>query len=75
MMYINTPVGKFRVPQHEVDRLVAMSNDEVLAAIDVSGFIDPFALHEAMARGIWRDSRPAPGCTMAEQIERMTRND
>jgi hypothetical protein len=62
-MFINTPAGKFEVPKWEADRLAAMTNEEVNAAVKVGKMVDPFALTEALRRGIWRNSTNTKGTT------------
>ena len=70
-MDINTPAGKFAVPKWEAERLTVMSDNELRAAVKVGGMVDPFALTEALKRGVWQDERPARGCTMADHFKRM----
>ena len=70
-MHIPTPVGPMQVPQHEADRVQAMDDAELLGAVHVNGMVDPFALTEAVTRGIWRDKRPQRAGGIAHQMRRM----
>lgn len=70
-MRISTPAGSFHAPKHEADRVQAMDDAELLAAVKVDGMVDPFALTEAVTRGIWRDERPARAGGIAHQMQRM----
>lgn len=70
-MRISTPAGSFHAPKHEADRVQAMDDAELLDAIHVGGMVDPFALTEAVTRGIWRDKRLARAGGIAHQLKRM----
>lgn len=49
---IPTPVGNMAVPSWEAKRLAELSDEQVLAEVHQGPFVDPFAIGEAIRRGI-----------------------